>query len=391
VTARLLTIATALGLITGCAADAPAPHVQEIASPAGPRSQGPNLAAGPDGAVYLSWIEIPDSAPPVLKFAVKTVEGWTQPRTIVQTEDLIVNYADFPSLLVYGDGMLAAHWMAAAPDGEGYHVQVAWSRDGGETWSKPVVPHTDRTAAEHGFVSMAPHPDGGFSVIWLDGRKLDPVAMMAASVGPDGALGAETRVDDRVCECCQTSAAAVPGGVIAAYRDRSDAEVRDISIVRFDGARWSEPRTVFADKWEIYACPVNGPAVAAQGKNVAVAWFTAASDKPRVHVALSSNGGETFGAPVQVDGGNPSGRVDVAVLESGSAMVSWLERTNENGEVRARQVDANGSLLPFVVVGPASPATSSGFPRMERSGNSFIFAWIDAQSERVRTAVLQTH
>ena len=106
------------------------------------------------------------------------------------------------------------------------------------------------------------------------------------------------------------------------YRDRSDDEIRDIAIARFDGTRWSYPKIVSDDHWEIYACPIQGPSISASGQNVVVAWFTGANDKPRVEVAFSSDGGNTFGAPVQVDEGDPVGRVDVVALENGNAIVT---------------------------------------------------------------------
>jgi hypothetical protein len=45
---------------------------------------------------------------------------------------------------------------------------------------------------------------------------------------------------------------------------------------------------VHSDNWKIDACPVNGPAIAATGRRVAVAWFTAANDTARVKLAFSS-------------------------------------------------------------------------------------------------------
>jgi hypothetical protein len=39
---------------------------------------------------------------------------------------------------------------------------------------------------------------------------------------------------------------AVPGGMLAVYRDRSP-EIRDIVIARFDGSKWSEPMKVAED------------------------------------------------------------------------------------------------------------------------------------------------
>jgi hypothetical protein len=295
--------------------------------------------------------------------------------------------------LAFGNGSLAAHWASLIPDEEGFTINIALSGDSGKSWTKPVTPHRDTTPAEHGFVSMTPAPGGGVVVIWLDSRKLvasnpsDEVSMMYAVISAGGVPGDESVLDPRVCECCQTSATVVPGGILAVYRDRSDTEIRDIAFTKFDGTKWSEPRTVSADTWQIYGCPINGPAVAAAGNHVAVAWFTGANDKPRVNVAISSDGGNTFGKPTQADDGNPVGRVDVVALQNGNVVVSWLERTETGGEIRAREI-AGGRRQPSFLVGKTSAGTSSGFPRMELTVDSILFAWTDTEQSRVRTAVL---
>jgi hypothetical protein len=167
------------------------------------------------------------------------------------------------------------------------------------------------------------------------------------------------------------------------YRDRSDEEIRDISVVKFKGGKWTVPKRVHNDGWKINGCPVNGPAVAASGKRVAVAWFTGAANQQHVRLAFSNDAGETFGEAIKVDGGQPIGRVDVLLLSDGSAMVCWLEKIEGGGEVRARRVAPDGKLGDAVTVAPSGTARSSGFPQMVQSGNRLIFAWT---GKRVLTA-----
>ena len=47
-------------------------------------------------------------------------------------------------------------------------------------------------------------------------------------------------------------------GPVVVYRDRSEQEIRDISIVRLHDGKWSQPSSVFEDNWKINGCPVNG-------------------------------------------------------------------------------------------------------------------------------------
>lgn len=390
---RIFAIAAALLVfVTGCSGDrSVVGSIEEMTSPARGESGEPNLSVGPGGDVYLSWLELSNGGMKSLNFAVKTPDdGWSPPHTIVQSDTLLMNWADFPSILELPDGNLAAHWLSTVPDRGGYNVSVGISRDKGKTWSEPITPHRDGAAVEHGFVSLAP-ASGGVAVIWLDSRKLDKgsddVSLMATVVDVDEKLGTESEIDDRVCECCQPSSVAVPGGFLTVYRDRSKEEVRDIVITRFDGKEWSMPKTIFDDQWKISACPIQGPAIAASGDHVAVAWFTGVGNVDKVQVALSANGGRTFGPPIQIDEGNPIGRVDVVALDSGGAVVTWIEHTPRGGEVRARQVSANGRVQDAVTVGKTSIGNSSGFPRIERSGDSIVFAWTDTDEHRVRTAL----
>lgn len=381
----------ALSLLMGCAGDRSLLRsIEEVSTPANGESGQPNLAVGPSGAIYLSWIEVNNSGMKSLRFARKTAEGWAEPRTVASNDALFVNWADFPSLVELTDGSLAAHWPSTVPERGGYDVSVAISRDKGETWSAPVTPHRDGTPTEHGFVSLAP-TGSGVAVIWLDSRKVDKgaddVSLMATNINLDGKVGDETEIDSRVCECCQPSSVVVPGGVLTVYRDRSNEEVRDIVITRFDGREWSTPKTIFDDHWTIFACPIQGPAISAAGDHIAVAWFTGVNDKPKVQLALSSDGGKTFGAPVQIDEGDPVGRVDVVSLDSGGAVVTWIEHSMRGGEVRARQVTAGGRAMEPVTVGKTSIGNASGFPRIEHAGDSIVFAWVDTDKRQIRTAV----
>jgi hypothetical protein len=212
------------------------------------------------------------------------------------------------------------------------------------------------------------------------------MALMYTMIGLGGTLGEEVLLDGRVCECCTTSATPTPDGMAVVYRDRSEEEVRDISIVRMKNGRWSEPQPLSKDGWEINGCPVNGPAISSAGQNVVVAWFTAAHNQPRVYVALSADGGVTFGPQILVGDGNPLGRVDIIALPSGNAFVSWVERTQGGAEVRARVVRPDGSKAPAVVVAE----TSSGVPRMKMSGDEVVIAWTDSLNTRkVRAAILR--
>ena len=78
--------------------------------------------------------------------------------------------------------------------------------------------------------------------------------------------------------------------------------------MRFDGANWSAPAPLSRDGWQIGACPVNGPALAAHERSLTLAWFTQANDEPRVWAKRSADFGATFGEQLRIDNGDPIGK-----------------------------------------------------------------------------------
>ena len=165
-------------------------------------------------------------------------------------------------------------------------------------------------------------------------------------------------------------------GPVIAYRNRSPGEIRDIYVTRRMNGQWLAGMPVHDDGWKIAACPANGPAIAGDGRNVALAWFTAANDAPQVKLAFSTDAGASFTAPIRVDGGQPAGRVDVVLLGDGSALVTWIERIGgDAAAVRARRVMRDGRASEPLTIASSSAARASGFPRMAIVGRDAVFAW----------------
>lgn len=390
--------AATLAMILTAAGCAPArtelgdPQLVEVAS--APDSMAPNLAVGLDGVVYLSWLE-PKGDGHALRFSTLRDARWTTPKTVAEGDGWFVNWADFPSMAALSDGTLAAHWLVRSGAASyAYDVYVALSDDGGVSWSEPFRPHRDGTETEHGFVSLVPSPNGHFGLIWLDGRNTADIPRGAmtlryAALLPDGSLRTETEVDSSVCDCCSTDAVVLDSGeLLTAYRDRTATEIRDISVAVLADSNWSGPRAVHDDGWEIAACPVNGPAVAAEQDHIAVAWFTAAQGNARVQASFSTDDGLTFGRALRVDDGNPLGRVDVVMTDRRSALVSWIERDEGGARIAFRRVTPAG-VSQSTFLATTSPTRSSGFPRMVATDDLVVLAWTEGdESSRIGTALI---
>ena len=393
---------------TGAPATAPASwtlNIQPVTTPAAADSSEPRLTAS-DRGVILSWVER-SGTKTQLKFAERTASGWTTPLTASSGDNWFISYADPPTVMRRPDGTLVASWLVATDvRAEGSDLHVSYSKDEGKTWARSFLPHHDGTRQQHAFASFVELPGNALGILWLDARAWElekdspdggAVSLRYAAFDPSWKQIADAAIDLRVCECCSTTTAVTSDGVIAAYRDRSDKDIRDISVSRLDNGTWTPGVTVHNDNWEVYACPVNGPMLSARGRQVAVAWFTAKNDQGQAWAAFSNDAGRTWGAPIRLDEGASLGHVGVELLDDGSAVASWIESANRRGQFTARRIDASGARSPAFAVPVVSGRLATSYPRIARHGDELVFAWTESpeaeggtdSGPKVQTAVAQ--
>lgn len=367
-----------------------------LPSPADSLTAEPFLFADKKGSVYLSWIDRSGDSSKLM-FSILEGDRWSVPKLIAKGKDWFVNWADFPMLASDGNSSLIAHFLEKSDSSTfAYDVKITTSADGGNEWSSPVTLHDDGKKAEHGFVSMAAYENGYF-ISWLDGRNASmeghegheghhgEMTVRGAHVDGSGKKMNEWELDARTCDCCQTSTAITTNGPVVIYRDRSEDEVRDMSIVRLVDGKWTDPKTIYPDNWKISGCPVNGPASAAKGNLLAIAWYSATDKNAQVKLIFSKDGGASFEEPIRIDEGKAIGRVDLVMMDDSSAMVSWME----GAAIKAVQVFANGKKGDTHTIATSTESRSSGFPQMVRSDDGLLFAWTDDNAKTIRVAALR--
>jgi hypothetical protein len=144
---------------------------------------------------------------------------------------------------------------------------------------------------------------------------------------------------------------------------------------------------VHNDNWHIAACPVNGPALSANGRRVAIAWFTAKGEQGHAFAAFSNDAGKSFGTPIPLDDFSALGRVDIALLDDGSAIGTWIEFKEGRAQLKMRRVEPSGTKSTAMTVSNLAASRASGYPRLARSGHELVFAWTESsQPTRVMTA-----
>jgi len=375
--------------------------ITAIPSPAAENSLTPRLFTSAGGQTYLSWLERKEEKTQ-FKFSKFTNGNWAEPSLISEGDNWFVNWADFPSF-IENQGTLSAHWLQKRAAGTyDYDVRIAQSVDNGESWSESFIPHKDDIAAEHGFVTMRPLSENQNFVTWLDGRNTKSQAhdmkdeghggggamtIRAGIFDTEGTMSADWELDARTCDCCQTTAAITSSGPIVAYRDRSNEEIRDIYVTKLVNDKWTTPKSVFNDNWNISGCPVNGPSLSARGKFVALAWFTAAQGFGEVKIAFSNNAGDTFGMPTLISRGNTNGRVGTTIMDNGNTVVSWMETNDDQADILLAVFNKEGQELIRRTIAQTAAARASGFPVISNIDNTVFMAWTETgETSDVKTA-----
>jgi len=402
-TLRFSSLVVASLLATACSRVPPTPPagastlrpalgpIHALASPVGKDGGEPRLSHDAIGSLVLSWAEpVGDTGDFALKYARLAGDDWTGTAVAAQGRDWVISAADLPSVQALSERLWVADWRVQSPAAAAaYDIRVAVSADAGATWSTPLLLNDDATASEHGFVSWFREGNRA-GAVWLDGRDEandapesaagEPAgtSLRYAFLGTDGRVLEQGVVDNLVCDCCRTDVALTEAGAAVVYRDRSATEIRDIAVRVRTAEGWSEPVRLGPDNWQIAGCPVNGPVLDAKGNNVVAAWFTAPDGHGHVRLAESSDGGSSFGAPVEIDGDGAYGQVGVVLADDGRAFVSWWRRGADGGaELAVRAVARNGMLGERQVVATTRASRPDTVPQMKRSGQRLVFVWTE--------------
>ena len=362
--------------------------IDSLASPATGTTGQPYFNLDQTGTPYLSWQQTDGDQTRLLSASWKN-NNWSATDTLAGGTNWFVNWADFPSFAFQGNSRIANYLVRSSEEKFSYDIKL--SVFDGQHYSSEKKLHHDSTLTEHGFVSLQPWKDG-YVATWLDGRNTvgsedheshgghhGSMSLRAAFLDIKGDVVSEWEIDHRTCDCCQTSMVITDHGPVIAFRDRSRDEVRDMSLVRWTGDGWSEPYSPYPDGWQIKGCPVNGPRLAARGKQLAMVWFNAADDSTRVQIGFSQDGGVGFGKSTQLNTAAAIGRVDVVWVDDQRVLVSWIQ----NGQLVVSFVDNQGVAQPPMKVAPISDARGSGFPRMVASGKEVFLAWTDSDHSRL--------
>jgi hypothetical protein len=289
--------------------------------------------------------------------------------------------------------------------GDRTEIKAARSRDGGRTFAAPVTLQSPDAAGDRGWPAVALDAQARVHAIWLDHRDMaakpaaaapahqpgaphDGVAMAQKSSlyygSLNGSAAHEQRITRGVCYCCKTALSAGAGGSLyAAWRHVYPGDLRDMAFtVSRDGGRSFSPVVrVSEDHWAINGCPDDGPALAADGRNVVhMVWPTViAGANPEGAIFYASTAdGRSFTPRVRIPtlGGAKPTHPQIVIDRSGRVVVAWEEMVNGRRVAALREVrPASGGTPTFgaiVTISPDGPAT---YPVLAATEKELVAVW----------------
>jgi hypothetical protein len=327
-----------------------------------------------------------------------------------------VNWADFPSVGIADNGDWLTYWLQKSADSAyAYDIHMVRSSNQGSSWQPPFKINSDNTQTEHGFVSLAPAGGDKMLAVWLDGRKMasetaaasdphanhgsaehahgDAMTLRSAVIGSKGSMSPEMEIDANVCSCCNTDLARTGAGTKSmhtlVFRDRSDAEIRDIGLAHFSNGAWKSEGVIHADNWKIAGCPVNGPAIATHGNDTLVVWATMQGD------ALSVRARSLMGKPGEFLNLETSagvlGRVDAAPWGKSNWLVSWLGAGKAGrATLYLAELDEGLKIIRQQALLDLPAGRNIGMPRLATLGGKHaVLVWTEA-AEKLAAGKTQT-
>ena len=261
----------------------------------------PRLTTDAAGNPLLSWVEKISDKEAAFYFALSKDGGqiFGEKVRVKAPTELSAHAEGMPKIAVKSDGTLLAVFEVPRPVSESRfagNLLYTMSSDKGKTWAEPRPVHQDATSGKsHSFSDITRLPNGEIGIVWLDeklpGQEGRPVVFAQTTKGKG--FGAAVLVDENACQCCRTNVFVdTKKNIHLTYRDMlpngaGKIADRDISTaVSTDGGEtFSKPKVVYADHWQVNACPHAGPVVAQAGNDMLITWFSGKGDAPGLRLA----------------------------------------------------------------------------------------------------------
>jgi hypothetical protein len=247
--------------------------------------------------------------------------------------------------------------LALAEDGAADGPPDLWlatSRDGGESFGKPVRVNDAPGKAPEALHWLAVAADGTAHLAWLDlrGRRNGQDLYYARVAG--GHVGPNTRLAETLCECCAPGLCVDHGGnPLAVFREGGQNANRKILLIasRDGGTTWGQPQRVNTVETRVSICPMDAPAIAAiDAKVFSLAWMDMRDGPNRraIHWVASKNGELGTEQPLasRAAASSTQGHPSLCYDSAGELHAAWEEASDGNKVRVCYRRGASGAVVP---------------------------------------------
>ncbi len=308
---------------------------------------GPSVRIDDQGQISLAWVEEEKETRTVLYSRIEKAGGPLGEVVRVNGPgEVPYSRQESPALAVSGDEVLMTWAITHAkmtPDKPfSNDLRLSRSTDGGKTFQPSVLVNDDQQVIGHSFDSIHVAPDGVVHLAWIDGRegKKESGTFATRSTDRGRTVEKNLKVDESTCVCCRTSMTSSPDGTLyVAWRKILPGDIRETVVARSTdgGQTFAAPVVVGHDRWVFPGCPHRPASVGVdrQGR-LYVVWYTEGSDEtPSIYLAYSDDKGDTF-SPKQklnLSKGTFPDHPQMAVDPEGRLIIVWEEQSPVRREV----------------------------------------------------------
>lgn len=256
------------------------------------------ITRSPSGSVVVSFAQRRHGRH-VLSVARSTDEGesWIMVDSATVLYSALFGLQRRPTVIETPNGTLVGSFEDVRPGDQSPRVYSIRSTDAGQTWSQPQPVAAPSQSAMQDFTSMACAPDGTLFVAYIshDATALGTHLLIQRSTDSGLTWQPPVRVTGspwigRACECCMTSITVGTSGLVAVAFRANISDVRDIHVAfsSNNGETFQTPIRVQNAPWTVEGCPATGPDVTIDDGNRAhVTWrdFRDGAVRPVVYYA----------------------------------------------------------------------------------------------------------
>lgn len=304
-----------------------------------PHEASPRLFAGPTGDTLRLWYR---GLPPGfggIVLATPTAREWrTLVEIIPQEKDVTAGSADL-AVGPAGQLTLAYQWWRRMPTSS-KQIRLAHSNDGGKTWVQPATPLDTSGKAFAPKVGWG--RDRSLVVVWADEQRSNRVWDVFARRSPDGGTTWEPeQLLSRFAQNTPTDAYFRPEMVSDGDKSfwvvwvgiRSGRSRLFLSRSTDGGHTWGDPVELSGQSQSVF-----GQRIARSGERLLVVWQDKRTGRDRLFAVSSGDGGVTWTSPTRVDHLADDLRTDafatsVVMNPGGEVLVAWNDGRNGRDDI----------------------------------------------------------